>query len=554
MGQVHTYAKKYVKTQDGFVHFAKAARGIDLRDRSIQVLEQKEKEFYEWLGCTNFQSFITKLRELFLDADKDSVILSNFKKANLDILLGDDKSLSDKIDGQQIELILNKTQNHIKIKDLLGPDFHGPNEEIYFTWQPGSAKVMLNKLEQEWGRTRHRFSTKETSNMYYARQEIGRLINEGYIQDLMIVSTDGSKKQSIKEAFTPSKKSIFGLKQTEIEKAYKDKASWASLKPNLIQRKNKAYNYLLNLCSGGSPTLKMAFMRAWDEKIGIGDDDQSLLNFGFLSTGSGKVKLKGNIQELTVAMITEYINIKIGQGINGRVAKILGDVAKGNKESPKTDVQLFESIGIQVKAYDPDRMFFTNKEGQEMQRLMSTNIHPNKLDSDLGPYLAEMNLSENIGDYMVQACFNKTNSWTDDAFEEAMENAIVQVMNMTSAEGLSDTICFYWVDVTQLVPASHVLKSFEAIEPIVTYRTPGRDEGSGTDDYSGRDDSYYNNENGYLRSDNSLGPNFLYYYQGLDLSITDQNFKTYNDLYTKRISIDIKFDYRFMYDSMYSII
>ena len=106
MGQVHTYAKKYVKTQDGFVQFTKASKAVELKEQSIRALQVKEAEFYAWLNCSNFKDFIRKLRSLFSDADNDKRVLQNFKKANLDLLLGNDKSLSEKMLGQTVVLEL----------------------------------------------------------------------------------------------------------------------------------------------------------------------------------------------------------------------------------------------------------------------------------------------------------------------------------------------------------------------------------------------------------------------------------------------------------------
>lgn len=551
MGQVHTYAKKYVETQDGFVQFTKASKAVELKEQSIRALQAKEAEFYAWLNCSNFKDFIRKLRGLFSDADNDKRVLQNFKKANLDLLLGNDKSLSEKMLGQTVVLELENPKEGINLKELLGPNFDGPTNSIYFSWTPYAAKDVMNILEKEvFDRQKHRFQRGKTS-MAAMRQEIKYLIETGAIKDISIISDEKSKRQSIKESFSP-KGSIFGYTEKEIQKAYEDKEQWELIKPELKQRKVKAFNFLMGLCSQGSDTLKKAFINAWNEKIGaINDDsDDAILNFSFLSTGASRTHLKGNIQELLAAAILgEYVTLKTGQGINRKVAEVLGNVLNESKEPPKTDVRLFESIGIQVKAYDPEKEFMRNERGESVERLMGTNIHPNKLDTDLRSFLQQggLNISSNIGDYMVQACFNKTNKWTDADFTEAMENALVQLMSMDTGVGLSDAICFYLVDVTQLVPASHVLASFQETEPIISYRAP--------DTFDGQDDSYYNKRYGdFIRSDGTEGPNFLLYYQGLDLEPTEKAFKTYKQLYTRDISIDVKFNYKFMYNAKYSII
>jgi hypothetical protein len=551
MGQVHTYAKKYVETQDGFVQFTKASKAVELKEQSIRALQAKEAEFYAWLNCSNFKDFIRKLRGLFSDADNDKRVLQNFKKANLDLLLGNDKSLSEKMLGQTVVLELENPKEGINLKELLGPNFDGPTNSIYFSWTPYAAKDVMNILEKEvFDRQKHRFQRGKTS-MAAMRQEIKYLIEAGAIKDISIISDEKSKRQSIKESFSP-KGSIFGYTEKEIQKAYEDKEQWELIKPELKQRKVKAFNFLMGLCSQGSDTIKKAFINAWNEKIGAIDDDSddAILNFSFLSTGASRTHLKGNIQELLAAAILgEYVTLKTGQGINRKVAEVLGNVLNESKEPPKTDVRLFESIGIQVKAYDPEKEFMRNERGESVERLMGTNIHPNKLDTDLRSFLQQggLNISSNIGDYMVQACFNKTNKWTDADFTEAMENALVQLMSMDTGVGLSDAICFYLVDVTQLVPASHVLASFQETEPIISYRAP--------DTFDGQDDSYYNKRYGdFIRSDGTEGPNFLLYYQGLDLEPTEKAFKTYKQLYTRDISIDVKFNYKFMYNAKYSII
>ena len=172
MGQVHTYAKKYVETQDGFVEFTKMSKAVELKEQSIRALQSKEAEFYAWLNCSNFKDFIIELRKLFADADNDKKVLQQFKKANLDLLFGNDKSLSEKMLGQTVVLELENPKEGINLKELLGANFDGPSNSIYFAWTPSSAKVVMNKLEKEvFDRQKHHFY-EQKSSMTAIRQEI----------------------------------------------------------------------------------------------------------------------------------------------------------------------------------------------------------------------------------------------------------------------------------------------------------------------------------------------------------------------------------------------
>ena len=554
MGQVHTLASKYVFTNDGFVEFTKLSNSIELKNKSIEALEKKERQFYNWLNCDNFPEFIKRLRDLFEKAGEDKEVFNKFKKANLDLLLGNDRGISKEFDGATVILELQNLDKGINLKELLGPDFVGDDGMIYFTWDSWSAKAAMNEVERKvLNRNRHQFKV-GTDSMRALRREIKNLLEEETLKDIFIITEKHPTKQSIKETIS-TKNSAFGLTSKTIQETFKDKEAWKELRPILIQKKEQAFNFIMDLCSGGTDIFRQAVINAWNNKIGNDNSDQTLLNFGFLSTGGSRTTLKGNIQELLgAAILGEYIQLQIGQGVNKKVAEVLGDIrTKENIEQPKTDVQLLEAIGIQVKAYDPEKEFYEDKELGTIQRLMKTDIHPNKIDSDLNAFLGTLGLgfTQNIGDYMVQACFNKTNDWSEDNFEEAMENALVQLMNLDTDAGLSDAISFYLVDVTQLVPASHILASFETTKPEVTYRIPSKYEGDG------HDDEYFNDKEmgTYLRSDNSRGPNFLDYYNGgHPLTPTDLTLKTYQDLYTKSISIDVKFNYHFMYDARYSII
>ena len=522
-------------------------------DASYNFLRAKEAEFYNWLGESTYVGFRDKLRKIFSGAENDREVFNHFKKGNLNSLINKALLAMD-LEGQYIELHFQEpltqdtdltfthtsksgtTSTTVSLKGKLS---------IGLEWNENNIKRLLNVVLNRHGFTRFKENSK-TGNMRNVMNNLeDMLFNKQNLESIISYGPDiHGEPVDISQDFKKIKSS-FGYTKDQIEAAIADPAK----KQILINAKQEVYDFIMNQCAGGSSALKRAAEITWRRKVGKSNSDQCLRNFLFFSKGRNTSGVGGALQEFASAMLLQYIDITTHDGIIRKIAEIVGNIVDGKKEQPKTDVEMFKSIGIQVKAYNPESLYYKNKKGEIIKRLMETNIHPDALDSAI----ANSGLSSdgNLGHALVQYKFNASNEYDDGIIEKALYNVIIQAMNMSSNEITQDSVCFYIVDVTQLVPASMIIGRFRS------HREKPKIEV--TSSYpDGQDDAYYA-QDGY-EFEGRTGPNFLQFWRGFpapegmyptthDLD----NAKLFQELYTKKISIRVKFDYEWMFNESFSV-
>lgn len=527
-------------TSSGYVEIHNITNKNDLRKRSVEFLEGRERELYGLMGETTYEGFMKRLRDEFAEVEGVKKALENFQKSNLIINLGLPSQLQ--FVGQKVEFTLTSEMS----QDIIGimkkqlnmttEDFvisvEGEPLRLGFEYNESYIKAFLNAYfngERVFKDNSRNKRSEKTNPLRHANRAFRELARSGKIGEVTINEKPVNKEFSIDSSFA---KDNFGYRQEDIEKAIKNNtAEGKQLRQAIINSRNVIYDALLKLMNG-IPDLEYAFNRAWNNKMSGSSVEEVLSKFSFFSKGDNlNAGVSGAVQELYTAIIAEYINIKIGEGISSKIAHILGDIAEGG-EQPKTDVQILRRIGIQVKAYSMANAV----------KRMSTNIHPGSLGESLAPYG-----NGNIADTIVQMVFNSS-SGNYHSLEDDLEPALAQLMNMTTSDQIADTICFYLVDAQYLVPGSEILATLRATEYKIHIRT----------NYETEDDAYFE-EMGYSREDGTMGPNFLTYYNGYhvksftDSNVTDDNKTLYDRLMNKAISIDVKFDYGFMGGSKYYI-
>jgi hypothetical protein len=104
--------------------------------------------------------------------------------------------------------------------------------------------------------------------------------------------------------------------------------------------------------------------------------------------------VQGSLGEFQTAVIFEYLRNKKMSA--PAMAMIQGNIYR-NGEQGKTDVQIFKSLGIQVK-----NMNIIEQNGKlSLLRDLETNIHPNKFAKYLDDYTAT-----NFLDFLANYYFN----------------------------------------------------------------------------------------------------------------------------------------------------
>ena len=538
---LHTYSKYNENTVRCFNIPSKGK----LIRTSLSGLRSKEQELYRWVGESTYQGFIEKLRSLFNESEEVHKALSNFQKANLIINLQLPANLQFVDQEITVDLQsepspdLSKFFERLKFSNRdFDITFHSSGEMIFsFQYNEKNIKNILNEYYQ-----RERFDTSKVGSkrssssnpLRYANKAFKELVSSNQLGKVAINKKPANEQFKINTTGGP--KENFRYTKDDIQKAIKNNTpEGQALRQKILNSRNEIYQILKGYMNG-IEDLERAFERAWNAKMGRNSStniDALLNKFEFFAKGDNlSAGVSGAVQELFGDIVAEYVNIKIGRGIYGRVAKVMGNIAKGN-EQPKTDLQILRSINIQVKAYDINKNL----------TFMSTNIHPGSFEAALNSVMG----GTNIADIIVQAVFNSTNGSYKD-LESQLQWALPQLMNLDTNTQLEDKVSFYLLDAQNIVPGSHIVLSIlnSATSSKVSIRT-SFDTGS---------DKYYNAEYGYDREERNRpdGPNFLDYFAGDDLDVTELNTKTYNLLLNKNISIDVKFDYAFMTSALYSML
>ena len=504
----------------------------NLRQQSESYLAESEKELYSWVGESTYEGFRNKLRKLFNESDDIRKALQNIRGTDITINLGLPDTVKFVEEEIQVTLISNQSDDIGAymvgaLNSLPGVKASGNNLTFTFEYNETNIKNFLNAyLKQNRFKDNSKNKRSEKTNpLRYANKEFRHLLETDQLGELKINGKPVNKSLIVGATGISNN---FQYTAADIKKAINDKSKEGqALRQAILNSRNIIHDTLRNFMNGISD-LEKAFDIAWNEKMGNSKNQDVLLEkFSFFAKGDNLTAgVKGAVQELFTAIIAEYVNIKIGKGIYPKVAEVLGNVAKGG-EMPKSDVEILQRIGIQVKAYrfDKDVLF------------MTSNIHPDTLQ-------AALPVGTNVADAIVQAVFNK-DSGDYNALADKLEPLLAQLMSMKTADNLTDKICFYFVDGQYLVPGSYILEQLRVQGYQIKIRT-----------------SFETLSDAYFEEKTDGKENFLKYFNGPRASlhshftkdnVTNENFKLYNLLLNKSVSIDVKFDYSFMGSSAYTI-
>ena len=523
---------------------------LDLINISIAGLESQEQKLYKMLNTSTFEQFMTELHKLLGEAVEVRDALQHFKKSNLVVDLGLPENMA--LVNQRIEInLLNDSVDLGKIIEenlakvsASGISHTSGSLTFSFDYNEDNIKNFLNAYFNQEKRfrigkqTNKRYTNPErsekTNPLRYANKAFKDLIRSKQLGEVKIGGKVVNEKLILETQNEMTQHFRYTKKDIQ-EAIYGDE----ELRQRILNSQKIIYNRLKSYMNG-IPDLESAFDTAWSDKLGdiknidymsIEGINNLLEKFSFFAKGGNlNAGVSGAVQELYTAIISRYVYIKQEKGLWRSVARILGNIAKGG-EQPKTDVQILNEIGIQVKAYTFDRVIKT----------MNTNIHPNTLETSLRPYGIV-----NVADTIVQAVFNSTNGDYHD-LEEKLQPALAQLMNFDTGKQIQDRVCFYLVDAEYLIPGSEIVYSLinNAENNLkIRIRSSQKTES----------DEYFNDDYHVSKTRKDyISPNFTLYYKGTSLEVTNENTQLYSQLMSKTISIDVDFDYSFMGVKRYSI-
>lgn len=548
----------------------KAATEQNLIDTSISFLEGQEKQLYAWVGESDYTSFINKLRQEFAKHGNDVEVFQNMKKQGLNLIIHVNSLFSALSQGQEVHLRFSQVptitingkqveawleQEGFKVEKLSG------KLDISFNYEIGQIKRLMNALGG------YNFDPESKNSRAVSRHFDDFLREECFSGGIKIgefIVGSHSNQVDLSEHLE-EKKSPFSYKKENIDKALRGENSGGL--EEIRQAIKETHGILKELCTAGTPILQRSFDRAWNAKIGsnwANANRETLKNFLFLSKGKNASGIAGAIQELFVAMVSEYLNLTIAEKhFSGPVVDILGNLPIGeSSEQPKSDVEILKTIGVQVKAYNQNSLIDGRgnaqmNDGSFLQlvekgkaSVMDANVHPIGLDKNLAGHGLY-----NFGDAIVQCCFNSDNGDLKDLTNTIDEVLLAQAMNLTTNpkevdSQIGNTVAFYFLDAQYLVPGSVLLRRLQPVYGPTDTRHVVNITGM-----TGYNDAYFELDDG------DGEPNFSKYWttsvvppvNASSWNPTEYNRTKYTDLYTNDVSIHVYFEYQFMYDANYSI-
>lgn len=415
--------------------------------------EALENQFYSQFGCSDFNQFLQKVRNIFSKSANDKKVFEGFLNINFKNKF--QEQLKKYNDMQNIAVNIRIVQKPTAIK----VDLPAVKEKLSVPFGAGNIELDLSSDKKS--------ITMQVSPEYTGTASFTQLIkkdlntymknSERYSSKNLLKENSGAldvAKERITEiiaqAVDPSQVSIkigkgFTVKNPTIRFDTQTAMDYMHLKASEWRDDPRLNSIMTSICGwmkqemleklNASAELKLAFKKTFDQA-----DLENL----FL-TGLNKSGTVGAMGEFATNMWLEYINILLGKNNihNTRVAEILGN-QRINNEQLKTDVQFMNLFNIQVKNYD-----FRAIKNQSLE----SNLHPAEVDGIVGGNFAE---------YIANIYFNSSNGGKENA-ETQLKNVSEGLLHINIDEVLTgpsnpNKLCFFALG-ANLVPASAIYAS-----------------------------------------------------------------------------------------------
>ena len=496
----------------------------------ISHLEAEEQRLYMSIGCSNYQDFIAKLRVIFSQQNMD--VLKKFSPENLKRSVTALSAESSSLLGQTVKFTFDFTAiNDLKLKKNIveslrsnygsNPDFvinevTADKGDITFQFNSERAKKVLNEIFK--GR---KFDI-DSLNIKAAEGAV-RLLQASGVLNIEVAYNAQNVWTTWTTIDIPNFPWGVTVDYIDMIKKTGNVAAKDALKRAVLAIRK----FIIDLAATGTEELKAAVIETW---YSIAKDEDPAIFFQGTQYSNFLGSVQGALGEFQAAVIFTFLkNTFRTSGID---PKILGNAYSmlNTGELPKTDVQLFGSLGIQVKNVKT----VTDKAGNvNLMEDLKTNIHPSKIAQYLGSQADDfLNF---IANYYFNISFQQASKGIFDSMVKMLKSYIGAVMNLSVKAGISDTVSFYMIGAKYLVPGSVILKAAIALGENNALEV--------TSSYQGREDDQYN-ERTILRrhrtgkTSSSFSPEWTKYWRGKEtLYPTEKNRTTFNNLISRRISI-----------------
>lgn len=513
-GVVHTHSG-YAKGNINKEFISTLANGKSEIEGKIAALKTKEQELYAQFGKSSYEEFIMEIRALFNSEDKR--VIDRFQANSLSSSLQQFTSANSELLGQEVKIIVNyKGDNKLKLKlTEQGSKTADLSFEGVFTAE--AVKKWFNSYFKG-----HRFISSSESMV-----AMDALLKKMESEELIRIQTKPTKTSSTYVDYHKSTIPNYpwGVLKQDIENAevYKE------IKDDLVRALQRIKTFIFSeLGAGASQELKMAIQAVWTRNFG-GSWSDPIRFFASSTKGNFISGVQGSLGEFQTAVIFEYLRNR--KSLSPAMSQIMGNVYRRGEQG-KTDVQIFKSLGIQVK-----NVSVIENNGQlSLLRDLKTTIHPSKFAKHLEEPSATYFL-----DFLANYYFNTS---YQDAMEGRMNQLryrlsywLIEVMNMAMADvAVGDTVSFYMIGGKYLVPCSRLIEAGKELKLANSIEI--------TSSYKGHDDTGYA-RHGTKPTKNSSRTSLyeLYWTKDEDAwAPTGENYSTYHRLIDKDISIRTHFN------------
>ena len=425
----------------------------------IARLQDQEKAVYGrfFSGCTTYEDFIIRLRELFdTQHNVDMQIIQNFSAEKIQVLLN-------KNFGTQIM----PSKNLITEIKIINPDVTKIDIGNILKGTSGNFKLSNNiiKLDirmDDAGIKAMKELLNKAQGKHFHTNSLGTDCMKAYLKHLVVEKklpeeTQKEKIQAITKGFHTTK--FIGDSDLRYTLAdIKDESKKANIR--LATKKIKDFFYSpegLNVASG-TQALKRAFNQTWNDNI-----NKIEYGIAFFLKGGTLTYFSGAFGEFQIALLSNYILRRTGIKKSTLASKISNTI--GQTEQAKVDVTLLGDLGIQVKNYNPytynyspietntTAKSFLNKLGNMGQEIPADD---ESQVASLTSFLANYAFSQ---DYRAMAGQDTIPSVKE--VEKSLANYAGELYNLSisNSEAFSDTVLFYSFSGMYLVPASEILQA-----------------------------------------------------------------------------------------------
>lgn len=437
-------------------------RSTTAQSAAMSRLKGMEQKLYAEFGCSDYKSFIEKIRDMFDPANV--AVLQNFQPAQLSQLLSRFASGYGELYQEEVELVFDTTKatKELDFAALLGSKSgnftvksEGSKITVGVKYNHNTIKEVFNKLYKD----RHFIESSE--NMQAIELQIktlnSKIIDEsgGSQNGFLSINLQNPDTGVFDQEFylSPIPNFPWGVTKSVYNEAVKEK------REDILNEFKRAGTLIKNficeeLCAGATPALKSAVKWAWFKNFDNAERDPTFF-FQGTTTSNFISAVQGSLGEFQAAVIFTYLEQQLGS--RSGYAQIIADKLQ-HGEQLRTDLSIIQGLGLQVKNMNT----FLNSAGDvQLIRNLETTIHPQKL----ADYLDN---GEQFLDYIANYYFNKTFAEaTAGAYQQMIEmlgTYLGEVMNFAMGENMEDTVCFYFVGGQYLIPASRILEAAQELD------------------------------------------------------------------------------------------